>query len=49
MIPSISESFAFFIRYKEKECNLSVCTLEDMMAWIAPFEILPASGVSSLR
>lgn len=48
MIPIISETFGFFIGYKEKECNLSVCTLEDVMTWVALSLVLPASGGSSL-
>ena len=48
MIPSISESLSFFILYKEKECNLSECTLFDMIAWVAPHVVLPTSGASSL-
>ena len=47
MIPSMSETFAIFIRYEQKECNLSVCTHVENMIWVAPFFVLPASGVSS--
>ena len=48
MIPTISETLAVFMRYKQKECNLSVCTLVELMLWVAPLVVLPASGVTSL-
>ena len=48
MIPSMSESFGVFIGYKQKECNLAVCTLAKLDVRVVPFVVLPASGAFSL-